>query len=181
MDEEKRKSRISEGFFSLGSSYYVVARIAAQGFLMPITGNLYHHAIEMLLKGRLAKEMSSPDLKALGHDLAQLWEHFKVLAGLSSLGTFDPLILELQQHERIRYPERIVDEGMQASVSLGGAPAPRSLTPGDQPPSYHIDVDRLDQLVASIFRASSVNPAFFFGALHPSLQEHIPRTLMDQS
>src|SRR5262245_44956139 len=36
-----------------GSQYYTMARFAAHAQRMPVGGNLFHHAIEMLLKGGL--------------------------------------------------------------------------------------------------------------------------------
>ena len=49
----------------------MAARCAARVGLMPITGNLFHHAIEMFLKGELIKTHSStaPASPALGHKL----------------------------------------------------------------------------------------------------------------
>jgi hypothetical protein len=49
--------------FKYGSQYYVSGRYAVLAGLIPLGGNLHHHAIEMLLKGALAKSMTSQKLK----------------------------------------------------------------------------------------------------------------------
>ena len=46
-------------FFATAGQYYVVGRFAAFAGLIPITGNLLHHAVEMFLKGGLSKNGSS--------------------------------------------------------------------------------------------------------------------------
>jgi hypothetical protein len=42
-------------FFRTGMEYYIAGRAGARCQLTMITGNLLHHAIEMLLKGELSK------------------------------------------------------------------------------------------------------------------------------
>jgi hypothetical protein len=59
-----------EEFFKMAGQYYVVGRFAAFAGLIPITGNLLHHAVEMFLKGGLSKNgVSLVDLKKMGHNL----------------------------------------------------------------------------------------------------------------
>jgi len=60
-------SRATEQFFSLGLQYFVAGKFSAFGRLMPVVGNQFHHAVEMMLKGYLAKTMDLADLKKLGH------------------------------------------------------------------------------------------------------------------
>ena len=38
-------------YFRFGTQYYVAGRYAALVWLIPVAGNLLHHAIEMYLKG----------------------------------------------------------------------------------------------------------------------------------
>lgn len=64
----------------LGVQYYVAARSAAMARLAPITGNLFHHSLEMLLKAGLSRQNSMDYLKVeYGHKLDKLWTRFKVL------------------------------------------------------------------------------------------------------
>jgi hypothetical protein len=43
-------------FIATGTQYYVAGRYAVIAGLMPVAGNLLHHAIEMCLKGALSKK-----------------------------------------------------------------------------------------------------------------------------
>src|SRR5262249_49773858 len=59
-------------FYTMGLQYYVAGRFGAVHRLTPVTGNLLHHAVEMVLKGKLAHHHSLSDLKKkFGHDLAK--------------------------------------------------------------------------------------------------------------
>src|SRR5260370_37935659 len=83
-------------FFRYGCQYYVAARYGVFASLIPVAGNLHHHAIEMLLKGALSKSMSLKEMKdKLGHKLQRSWEAFKTQAGDARLNRFDRAIQEL--------------------------------------------------------------------------------------
>jgi hypothetical protein len=43
-------------FMETGGQYYTTARFAMHAQCMPVCGNLFHHAVEMLLKGGLAQK-----------------------------------------------------------------------------------------------------------------------------
>jgi hypothetical protein len=47
-----------DAFFKTGSQYYIAGRFAAFAWFHPVAGNLFHHAIEMYLKGALSKTKS---------------------------------------------------------------------------------------------------------------------------
>ena len=65
-------------FVQLGFQYYVSGRFAARGGLMPVSGNLFHHAVEMLLKGHLATTLPLNELRSrFGHRLREMWNAFK--------------------------------------------------------------------------------------------------------
>src|SRR5271154_5387432 len=67
-----------DDFFIYGSQYYVAGRWGMFAALMPVAANLHHHAIEMLMKGALAKTMSTEDLRLkLGHRLPKAWKKLK--------------------------------------------------------------------------------------------------------
>src|SRR5256885_6561596 len=99
-------------FFQCGSQYYVAGRWGMFAGLMPVAGNLHHHAIEMLLKGALSKTMSLEDLRfKLGHGLPKIWKRFKKQTNDASLGAFDKVIKELSKFEDIRYPDKLIAQG----------------------------------------------------------------------
>lgn len=58
-----------ERFFHLAVQYYVAARFAARAHLIPVSGNLYHHAIEMMLKAQLSRSIP---LQRLWKELATI-------------------------------------------------------------------------------------------------------------
>jgi hypothetical protein len=92
--------------------------------LNPTAANLLHHAVEMTLKGTLAKK--GLDLKALErlkHDLPKIWQGFTAQYGIDGRA-FARIIAELQKFETIRYPDKIVREDSNPR-SLEGSRAPR--------------------------------------------------------
>lgn len=49
-------------FLDLGFQYYTAGRLAFLTQLTPITGNLFHHAIEMQIKARLSQTHTLEEL-----------------------------------------------------------------------------------------------------------------------
>src|SRR5271166_3217045 len=49
---------LEDAFLHVGMQYYITARSAALANLLNVCGNLYHHAIEMLLKAVLSRRYS---------------------------------------------------------------------------------------------------------------------------
>ena len=74
-------AREDEEFLNLGIQYYAAARSAVLAGLLPVFGNLYHHAIEAFLKARLSQKFTLKQLKdekqGAGHKLPLLWNSFK--------------------------------------------------------------------------------------------------------
>ena len=46
---------------------------------MPVCGNLFHHTVEMILKGGLARKRKLSDLKDMGHKLKVLWQAYRLI------------------------------------------------------------------------------------------------------
>ena len=95
--------RAELNFGDLGVQYYVSARCAAQAGLIPVCGNLFHHAVEMLLKARLSQKHSLEELghKPFGHRLPALWTAFKAEFSTIDLGAFDLVIGGKDQVRRV--------------------------------------------------------------------------------
>jgi len=55
----------SPDHFFVGNAcqYYAAARFAVHAGCIPVCGNLFHHAVEMLLKGGLAKKTEAIALR----------------------------------------------------------------------------------------------------------------------
>lgn len=145
-------NRYSQSFIDLGVQYYIAARWSAKAQLNPVCANLFHHAIEMFLKARLASVRQSADLKNLGHNLNRLWSEFKKEFPNETLDEFDEVISGLHRYERIRYPDAIMKEGMmsmidwvQPSTANAGAKHTKA------PPQYSLLVSEIDRLIVRIF------------------------------
>jgi hypothetical protein len=103
-------------FVSAGVQYYVAARASALAGLMPVCGNLFHHAVEMLLKAGIIQhndaagvpfDETDKRLRQLGHKLIKSWDEFKTTHPGENLGGWDALIADLDRWEEIRYfPKR---------------------------------------------------------------------------
>jgi hypothetical protein len=147
--------------FDLGIQYYIAGRAATMASLVPVSGNLLHHAVEMLLKGEFAKRISLADIrKKYGHNLVKTWETFKSLHPTEGLSDFDELIADLDRFELIRYPDVILKKG--AAMSLGfvgreSRPRPTRIQ-GDEVPAYTLPVKEVDSLVAKLFTVCHINP-----------------------
>jgi hypothetical protein len=164
----------SEEFMKLGVQYYVAARYAAAyAALLPVSGNLYHHALEMFLKSGLYQKHPLQDLKKkFGHKLIDIWNAFKDDFPLPELPQFDATIDDIHDFEEIRYPEDVLlKKGAQMLVDWGSIP-PQS---NASEPMYILHVNNLDRLIADIFRASSRNPLSFTRALNQEAREILGR------
>jgi hypothetical protein len=136
---------------------------------LPVCGNLFHHAVEMALKGGLAKKREISELKDIGHNLKALWRAFKVEFPDPGLERHDKTISSLNKYEDIRYP------GMMGSIAIAAdwfsAPPPVT-TYGSvkTPKQYPLVVRDIDNLFADIFKASSWNPPAFMGTSAAALE-----------
>jgi len=169
-------TREQQSFFDLGTQYYVVARFSAFAGLTPVCGNLFHHAIEMYLKGYLSSKLKMTELKDLGHRLGKIWNRFKRDISDAELNRFDQVILELDKFESIRYPERILSNGMIALISLKRQPHACGSSKSKRPePVYEIVVEEIDHLVEMIFQKASVNPKFFTNSLNSQAKAYLSK------
>ena len=159
-------------FVQNACQYYATARFAMHAQCMPVCGNLFHHAVEMLLKGGLARKRKLSELRDMKHKLKELWRAFKADFPDPILKRHDKTISSLHKFEVIRYPDAILKYGMGATAQWSG-PAAKVTTYGEikTPKQYAIVVSDIDELVADVFKISSWNPDVFMGRSrrhHPS-------------
>jgi len=109
-------------FCDLATQYYISGRLAAKCFLVPVYGNLLHHAVEMFLKAVLVGTLSIDEMKnkKYGHDLTALWARFKEKENDTALDRFDQTIKNLHAFDSIRYPDEIIAKRLLSGV--GWAP-----------------------------------------------------------
>lgn len=169
----ENKDALKMLYFETGLQYYVAARYSATAALIPVSGNLFHHALEMFLKGYLTKDLNEDERIRLKHDLKKTWKLYKSKVGDASLGKFDALISDLDKFEDIRYPEPIARSGMTATIDFGGPTIPAVSTSGSrQLRAFKINVAELDELMKLIFTKSHVNLATFAAALNRDASEY---------
>jgi hypothetical protein len=139
-------------FFDLAMQYYIAARVSAVLVgLMPVCGNLYHHAVELFLKAGLSRKYSMRDLAnrhKFGHCLPKIWEAFKADFASPALRQFDTVITTLQKWDEIRYPDKVLQEGAQMVVVWV---EDTSYTAPSSPPRYEVNGETIDSFVITIF------------------------------
>ena len=166
-----------DAFLVIGSQYFAHARYSSQAFYLPVSATLFHHAIEMLLKGYLSLQMPSPVLKKIGHNLTELWELFKRGAGNPALSRLDSAIAALDKVELLRYPDAIVDDGYVLHVSLATAHTPLALQGAEMLPQYYIEVSDMDAIAEEVFAACAVSPHPYFNGAPWELMIALPPAL----
>jgi hypothetical protein len=180
----KRKRRpVSENkdalkmlYFETGLQYYISARYSASAGLIPISGNLFHHAFEMFIKGYLTQDLDESERLRFRHGLKKLWKLYKKKIGDPALDRFDNRIASLDKFESIRYPEPIARSGMTATIDFGGPIIPAVSTSGSgQLRAFRIDVVELDELMKLIFTKSHVSLAAFTNRLSRDALEYLNR------
>src|SRR6266852_4689837 len=144
--------------------YYAAARFAYFAGSSPVTGSLFHHAVEFLLKQRLIVRLTPEVLsrKPYGHDLERLWKEFKAGVADAALDRFDTAIAELHRFEDIRYPENLYRRGATFQFILKREHVGPPGMLGTRPlPSYNVALEEADDLMLVLFDKCSVNlPAF---------------------
>jgi hypothetical protein len=100
-------------FVGNACQYCVAARFLLHAQRIPVCGNLFHHAVEMLLKGGLAKKrkLSLSALEKMKHKLKALWREYKSDFPDPGLKRHDKTISLLDKFEDIRYPDRVLASG----------------------------------------------------------------------
>src|SRR5260221_12629949 len=89
------KDRLRFMYFDTGLHYHITARFAVIEQFNPLAANLFHHAIEMYLKGALCRTLDEHQRRKLGHRLTKIWKRFKVTHPDPALDRFDQCISEL--------------------------------------------------------------------------------------
>jgi hypothetical protein len=158
-DQHEDKDRLRSVYLQTAFHYYITARFATINALVPIAGNLAHHAIEMFLKAALVETTTEKERIALGHNLQRIWQQYKTLTWNAALDKFDQTITDLDKFEDIRYPERTIRYGM--TLEAGLVRNLSSIKRTQPEPRYELALEELDELVKLIFQTSGINPEFF--------------------
>ena len=147
-------------YFQWGLQYYIAGRFSWKAFFHPISGILFHHAIEMFLKGKLLDFYSPEELRhQFVHNLHKLWNEFKKKHKNQTLDKYDPIIQQLNKWDDTKYPPQ---KGfvMYSDFRKGDK------TKMDYPKmkvenQFRINLEEVDELVKTLFSVSEINPNFF--------------------
>jgi hypothetical protein len=163
-------------YFEIGLQYYIAARYSAIAGFIPTSGNLFHHAFEMFIKGHLTHDLDEWERVRLRHGLKRLWKLYKKAIGDPALDGFDVVIKSLDRFEDIRYPEPVARRGMTGTIDFVSPTRAAVTTSGSrQPPAYNLNIADLDALRELIFTKSRVNIAALTGGLNRDGLEYLNR------
>ena len=136
-----------------------------------VCGNLFHHAVEMLLKAGLAKNGKSlEELECMRHSLRRLWRAYKRNHPNAPLSRHDSTINRLDKHEDIRYPNPALGSTGVSMEWSGKAGSVKSYGRMKSPRQYAVIVSDIDDLVADIVRASLWVPGRIVGTNEAALE-----------
>jgi hypothetical protein len=165
---EVRES-VHEHMFTLATQYYASGRFATLNGMKPVCGNLLHHAVEMFLKGALARRIDLKELRELGHNLNMIWLRTKSEFPKVELSPFDLAIQNLDRFERIRYPDDLIKKGATVHIDIHRNEwVPTRENHTGPKPLYNFVLEDVDELVKVIFGYDGSNPVFFFSGMKES-------------
>jgi hypothetical protein len=136
-------------YLGIAMQYYLAGRSAAMAALMPVCGNLFHHAVEMFLKYILVRAgYSQVQLRNyFRHHLKKLWREFKKIQNDPSLARFDKLISGLDKVDELRYPGK----GYSFAIEFRKNDKTRASGPGMKGLHlYRFNLEQLDDLVTTL-------------------------------
>src|SRR5215510_11237099 len=138
-------------FGQLAVQYFVAGRAAAIHQLIPVLGNLLHHAVEMALKAALSSRLSLVDLKKLGHNLPRVWATYKTTVSID-VSRFDLVVEDLHRFEELRYPDSVLEHGAPMEFALLREHMAKPEGPS-QTPRYTLVLEDIDEFMEFIFEA----------------------------
>lgn len=163
-------------FARVAVQYYIAGRSAAINQLLPVAGNLLHHAVEMSLKAALAASHSMGELRAFNHNLPNAWRTFVAAYHVTARPQFEAVVNALHRFENLRYPDSLLTDGAEMQLALHRTDVITSGPTGfrvPRVPIYLLVLEEVDELQEAIFAASNLNPKFFSGSLSAKAREHL--------
>ena len=160
-------------FAQLALQYFVAGRSAAIDQMIPVLGNLLHHAVEMALKATLAPSLGMPALKTLGHNLPRMWARFKEIFPAVDVSRFDLVIAELHKFEELRYPDSIIQHGAMMGFALFREQVVSASSSVASTPHYAIVLEDIDELQELLFAVGNINPRALTGSMSESAKQHL--------
>lgn len=156
------KSTRDTDYIHIGVQYYIAGRHSALCYLMPVTGNLFHHAFEMLFKAKLLSKFTPDELyKNYGHDLRLVWPDFISMTGAKSLKSFSKTIHSLQRWEDVRYPNFPGKKSVFMIIDMkkGDKSGPIGQT-AKTSTQFRVNLEEIDELFKAVILNWPINPEF---------------------
>jgi hypothetical protein len=177
-DPKRIADDLRMAFFERGRAYYLSGRATFLSGIHAdlVAGNLFHHAVEMCLKGCLCPDFTADELKAkFGHQLGKLWGEFmakepwrrlmrttaapELDAVGKALAGFQPAVADLNAFEDLRYPDKV--PGFTAIIGRERVADPVRLKGPPSPRLFRLFLNEVDRLIVALHTAGSVNPVVF--------------------
>ena len=156
-----------EQFFKTALEYYVAGRAALICRATLVPGNLFHHAVEMLVKGQLVEDGSPDGPSKIPRNSAtnsrRSGRRSKADFPPMGLSEFNQMIDELERFESIRYPDEILKHG--AQIGLGWGRGRPIVSSSGTEPKYQIGMGDVDAFFGRLFPLCRMNPKAYFGLL----------------
>jgi hypothetical protein len=145
-------------FYTMGLQYYLAGRFGALNQLTLVSGPTLHHAVEMLLKGKLAHHHSLQELKKISHDLNKCWIAFKAVFPTENLAPHDDIIDALNEFEDLRYPDNLLKFGAHVTIGLVTRSKMGAKPAATVEPGYQLSITDLDALMNRLFGLCGITP-----------------------
>jgi hypothetical protein len=174
---QRLKDESKYQFAQLAFQYYVAGRTAYFQKLMPVCGNLLHHAVEMSLKAALTDTLTMPELKELRHKLRRIWAVFTQLHPDANTPEFKQTVAQLDSFEKLRYPNFILKNGAMLQWYLfrehiipnqSGKPCVKPTVP-----EFPLVLEDIDGLLALVLEKASINPRAYTSLMSEQAREHL--------
>jgi hypothetical protein len=166
-------------FLADGFQYLGAARHAYRCGFMPVAGNLFHHAFEMICKAKLldaGRTVDQLSKRPYRHDLFHIWTDFKSVTQATNLASYDHLIADLHAFDTIRYPNfpkghsviMVGDQGLSVASSTASVAMTPSGPVASNATIYRVSLEAMDLLLKDTVAAYPLNPDFVKTTLFPT-------------
>lgn len=167
----KNKIHLRKQYFQYGIDYYIASRYSVFSSSW-VVGNLFHHALEMLLKGFLSIKYDKKIFKSFnkkGHSITDAWKLFKQEVKDQTANQFDDIVIALDEFEDLRYPEKIIDSGAiiiidpldESNFTKNSQVHYHNKLSGRSEKIYRFNLASIDSLVTFILKKAEINPNSF--------------------
>lgn len=145
-------------YFDMGLQYYIAGRFAYLNQFITVGPVLFHHALELFMKGSLLGQFSEIVLKrSFSHDLERLWREFKKVYNLQDT-EYDETVKCLNTWEELRYPKNYNHVMMLRIKKVIGPLQAANMNNNEY--EFSLSLEEIDKLVKLIFRITSVSTNF---------------------